>query len=356
MTTQLRAGRGVPDIIALQDFDAPKYYKMPLADLSACMKPYASDFPESKIKAASRPNGRFQAVPWDAGPMQLVYRKDMFEKYRIDPATLTTWPAYIAAGQKLVQASGGKVHMAMSCTLEPPTGIESTVHDFRAFMQENGGNLFDANGNPTFAAPKNIQALELVRQFRTSGISTLDLTSESAVGNVLNTGSVATILTPAWGLGTFKTLASKTAGKWGAVPLPAFPGSNVRSSNEGGTSFAIPEQSKNKHAAWAFLRWRELTVAGREAAFKAENGGFESIFAPAANSPLINAPDPFLAPPGNEWFKNGAELSKNIPPVNTTERIAFFDDAFNAKVPDYLKGKISAEQFLTEVQRAVMAQ
>src|SRR5690242_19882810 len=88
LLTALRAGRGAPDVSEWQDDDAPSVWNLPLANLTACMKPHLKDFPDFKVKNITRPDGSIQAVPWEAGPMQLAYRRDIFQQYNIDPASM----------------------------------------------------------------------------------------------------------------------------------------------------------------------------------------------------------------------------------------------------------------------------
>ena len=59
-------------------------------------------------------------MPWESGPVQLLYRTDIFEQYGIDPTSLVTWDDFIAAGEKLAADSNGEVHMSMSNITPPP--------------------------------------------------------------------------------------------------------------------------------------------------------------------------------------------------------------------------------------------
>ena len=311
LTTALQAGTGAPDIAFLQDHDAPAFWDLPLADLTDCMAAQTENFPDYKIKNVTRPDGTTQAVPWESGPVQLLYRKDIFEQYGIDPTSLVTWDDFIAAGEKLVADSNGAVHMYMSNITPPPSNLEGVSPDFRALMQQNGGNLWDAEGNPTFDDPKAIEALELLKEFRDAGITLNDAASDQAMYDTMINGTVATYLAPTWWTYFPKTFAPETAGLWGGIPLPAFEEGGARSTNVGGTSLIIPSQSKNGAAAWAFLNFWLLRPESRLVSY--ENGGylFENIYKPVADDPIFQEPDEFVG--GDKWLANAASSRRRSP-------------------------------------------
>ncbi len=353
LLTALRAGTGAPDISFLQDSDAPEVWKMPVADLTTCMKANLKDFPDYKVKNISRPDGTIQAVPWEAGPVQLMYRRDTFEKYGIDAASLTTWEAYIAAGKKLVQDSNGAAHMMMSNQTPPPSGLESMTQDFVGLTQQNGGNFFDAEGNPTFKDPKVVEALELVKKFRDEGITLNDVASDQAGYDPLKSGAVASWIAPTWWKYYPQTFAKDTAGKWGGVPLPAFAEGGARSTNLGGTSLVIPSQTKNGVAAWTFLNFWLMRVESRKLSFEDGGGLFENIYAPAANDPLFTAPDKFFG--GDPWLANAAKLAPEIPKLNRTAKSTKIPDEMTLLWPKFLDGSKDATTTLNDLENAVMA-
>lgn len=351
LLTALRGGAGAPDIAMWEDAYAADLWEQPVADLTPCIAPFAQDFPTSKIKGISRPDGSVVAAPWEAGPVQLLYRKDTFEKYGIDPATLTTWDAYVEAGKKLSQASAGEAHMLMSNIVPPPAYVERAYDTFVMLAQQNGGNLFDAQGAPQFTDPKNIEALELLKTFRDSGISLNDVASDQAAYATIEDGSVATWLAPTWWKYYPENFAKDTAGLWAAQPLPVFTEGGARSGNNGGSSLVIPQQSENQAAAWAFLKFWLMRVESRKLSFEAGGGLFENIFAPAAEDPFFNEPDPFF---GFPWLAQARELSDEIPAWNVSSETGKVGAAFDLLLPDYLSGKLDANTFLTQVQEDVV--
>lgn len=139
----VRAGTGAPDVSMIEDRRQPLFWDGGMLDLTKCLQPFRAQFPAFKMKKVTTPDGRLQAVPWDAGPVVLSYRRSIFEKYGIDPHAIRTWDDYIAAGKQLDQRSGGKVKMLFSNIqelknriAEPPAGV------FQFLTQEAGGQWF----------------------------------------------------------------------------------------------------------------------------------------------------------------------------------------------------------------------
>ncbi len=353
LTTALQAGTGGPDIAFLQDADAPSFWELPIADLSRCMKPHLDDFPAFKVKAVSRPDGTIQAVPWEAGPAQLLYRRDIFSKYGIDPTSLDTWEEFTAAGQKLFADSNNTVFMNMSNINPPPSILEGMSQSFRALMQQNGGNLWDAKGNPTFDDPRAIEALELIKTFRDKRISLTDVASDQAAYDAMTNGTVATFIAPTWWTYYPRTFSPRTAGLWGGVPLPAFKEGGARSTNVGGTGLVIPRQTDSGEAAWAFLNFWLLRGESRKLSY--DKGGylFENIYKPIANDPIFNQPDEFVG--GDRWLHNAAQLAPQIPQLNTTSMSAHIDEELTLLLPAFIKGEKTAAQTLSTLQNALKA-
>jgi lactose/L-arabinose transport system substrate-binding protein len=355
LITALNAGTGAPDMSYVQDRDAPRFAGLPLVDITKCMKPYASDFPAYKWKKTLRPDGTSMSVPWEAGPITLVYRRSLFEKYGVDPNSLATWDDYIAAGKKIDSESGGKVKMIMSNTAANPSGTESSVAaDFGILSQENSGQWFSADGkNVTIDNPKSAQALELLKRFRDEGITLNDVASAQAEYATMTHATVATYLAPNWWRFFPTGNAPKTSGDWGAVLLPAFSDGGARGSNRGGTSLVITKQSKHQALTWDFLQYWLLTTQGRLDAWKAGHL-YESVFKPASEDPGFKAPDPFFG--GDAWMTLGAESAAQAPPMPESRYMVNVETELGSSLPAFLAGDTSAQKTLAHIQETVSAQ
>lgn len=349
----LNAGTGAPDLVYVQDRDAPRFFDLPLVDLTPCVGSYKDDFPLYKWAKTLRPDGTSMTVPWEAGPVTLVYRRSIFEKYGVDASAIHTWDDYIAAGKKIVEGSGGAVKMIMSNTTANPSGSEaSVIFDLAILSQQNGGAWFSNDGNTVqINNPQAVEALNLIKRFRDEGITLNDVASAQAEFATMTDGTVATYLAPNWWRFFPTGNAAESSGDWGAILLPAFEDGGARGSNRGGTSLAITEQSQHKDLAWAFIQYWLLTSQGR---LEAWNAGrlFESVFKPAADLPEFKAPDEFFG--GDLWMELGSQSAALAPPMPESPYMVNVETELGSSLPAFLSGEVSAEDTLKVVQDAVI--
>jgi lactose/L-arabinose transport system substrate-binding protein len=108
-------GTDMPDVAIVENQEAELLWNR-FPECFADLKPlgytaYADKFPafkQTELKVADK----VFAMPWDSGPVVLFYRRDLYQKAGVTADTLATWDDFIAAGEKLSAATGGKVKMA----------------------------------------------------------------------------------------------------------------------------------------------------------------------------------------------------------------------------------------------------
>lgn len=348
LITALNSGQGAPDISMVVDREGPRFWELGLLDLSECLAPYEKLFTESKWGKVSRPDGGVQAMPWDGGSVILVYRKDVFDRFGIDPKSIITWDQYISAGKKIVKESNGEVHMLLSNISENPNGTQnSLVRDFAVLSQQNEGAWFSENGGVTIDNPQALEALEMLKRFREEGITLNDLASAQAEFETLRQGTVATYPVPNWWSFYPKDQAPKTQGKWGFMLLPAFDPNGARASNFGGSSMAITEQTDDPVAAWKFLEWWLLRVQGRVQSYKI--GSLEeTVYEPAAKDPFFNQPDAFF---GKGWQQLVAQAGNEAPPFSESAQYRTVELEIEQRLSDFLNGELEGEALLEQVSQ-----
>ena len=97
----------------------------------------------------------------------------------------------------------------------------------------------------------------------------------------------------AWMQGGLTRDHPQTVGKWRVIHAPE------ANYNWGGSFVAIPEQSKNKEAAWKFVQWACCTAEGQNVLFK-KSGVFRPTSRPWQD-PLYDAPVDFFG--GQKAYK-----------------------------------------------------
>src|ERR687897_965257 len=93
--TAIAAGKGLADVVMLE---ADRLSSFSIQNALVDLAPYGADevkgnFSEGAWKDVSQGDKVF-AIPVDGGPMGMIYRTDVFEKYDITPPA--TWEEYAA--------------------------------------------------------------------------------------------------------------------------------------------------------------------------------------------------------------------------------------------------------------------
>jgi len=252
----LSAGVGAPDLMQLQVREVPRYAVTgKLADLTELAAKYADAFAPSFWKDCVH-NGRIYAIPWDMGPCAVFYKRAIFEKYHIDPATIETWADYIEAGKRLLKESGGQTKLM--CL---PTGITNDL--FEILIQQNNCQVFDEEGRIAINSPEGTEVIDLFRDLIRSGVgANIEFFSHPFFAS-FRSDTIASYPMAVWFGGLILDYAPETSGKWGVFRLPAFRPGGLRTSNLGGSTLVIPEQCQHKEAAWAFIEYALCTHASQ---------------------------------------------------------------------------------------------
>jgi lactose/L-arabinose transport system substrate-binding protein len=321
----LAADVGAPDISQFELTDAPRYIATRrLADLTPVAAKYRTLFPASLWDNCTL-EGHVYAIPWDVGPCAVFYKRDLFQRYGIDPAKIATWDDYIEAGKTILQRSGGRTKML-------PLGSNGIRPMFELLIQQSGGQVFDDQGRIAINTPQTRQALEIIRRMRTAGIcSDVPLWSQEFLAG-LNDETIATYPIAVWFAGTIQDTVKDYAGHkaaWGVFKLPAIVRGGPRVANLGGSVLVIPAQCPNKAAAWAFVEYALCTQEGQIAQYR--NMSLFPAFLPASQSPTLDVPDPFF---GGQRIERlfATDLTK-IPRLNRTsywgEAVRYLEQALS---------------------------
>ena len=336
----LSAGVGAPDISQLQLAEAARYSRTRrLTDLTEVARKYEKDFPASFWKNCVF-EGKVYAVPWDMGPCAVFYKRDLFARHEIDPASIETWDDYIAAGKLLLERSGGRVKM-----LALGTGNMEGL--FEILLQQNGGQMFDDEDRIAISSLQARRVMSVIRKILEAGISANLTPYAHAFYSSFTTELVATYPSAAWFGGTIKDYAPGTSGNWGVFRLPAMEPGGLRTSNLGGSVLVIPDQCPQKAAAWAFI---EYTLCTREAQIEQyRNFDLFPAFLPTHSDPFFDAPDPFYG--GQKVRRLFSQDIERIPPLNRTkdwfEALRYLTQSLSKW---YADGMGSTEDFLAQLE------
>lgn len=320
-------GTGMPDVYQIENNEAEVFWqRFPdcFTDLGTLgIAGLDSQFPAFKL-AELTVDGKALAMPWDAGPVVVFYRRDLYQQAGVDPASVKTWADFAEAGKKIGEASGGKVKMATS-------SIGSDDEWFRMLGNAQGCGYFDAAGeNVALASPACIATFETIKSLVDAGVIARGGWNEQ-IQNI-KADTVASSVYGAWYEGTIRTNAADQSGQWGVYPMPGQDGPGA--ANIGGSALAIPAASQNAAAAAAFVKMALGTPAGQIAMLKS-HGLVPSLNA-ALDDPYIGEPQPFWG--GQPIWRPVLDVLPRIQPMRGTQYFQEARETMTTVLASYLDG------------------
>jgi ABC-type glycerol-3-phosphate transport system substrate-binding protein len=297
-------------------------------------------------------DGGLYAVPWDAGPVVLYYRRDIFEQAGLptEPEAvgelIPTWDAYFDTCQIIKEKTG---HYCFQ-----HSKANNNARMFEKVLWSMGGGYYDADsGDVTVASDDNIAVLEMFGRFWEA-----DLVSDSEewqdpwYADFADPElAVASYVGASWMDGNLRRwIAPDTAGLWGVARMPAFYPDGAQAANDGGSVFVIPEQSENKDAAWTLAAWISLNADITNQIF--EHTGLFPSYLPAFDSPIFDTPDDFFA--GQPVRRVYADALQEIPAATVYgPNYALMNEYVSVAIQHYATGEMSAADALEEAAQEI---
>ncbi|MFJ3391278.1 ABC transporter substrate-binding protein [Leifsonia aquatica] len=348
-STAIQAGSGAPDVVMLESEVVPSYIADgSITNLSKLGADKVKDNYSEGAWSDESQDGAAYAIPVDGGPVGLLYRKDLFDKYGI--AVPTTWDEYAAAAEKIKEASGGKTLL---------TDFQGNGRAYQtALFAQAGAKPFTLSGKQDISIDLNDPASDKVLTYWNDLVQKKLVGTEDASTTDYNThlvnGTYASVVAAAWLPGYLQgfTGADKSA-QWAVAPVPQWDTANPVQINIGGSAFAVSKQAKDQKAAAEVA----MGIFGTEEAWKI---GIEK----AALFPLWK---PILE---SDYFKDkaydffgGQQINKDVFLTAATDYKGFQFSPFQNLVYDKLtdavnstnKGKAQPTAALKTYQDAVVS-
>ncbi|ESY82182.1 ABC transporter substrate-binding protein [Mesorhizobium sp. LNHC221B00] len=308
-------GVGLPDIVTIENGEAENYWsQFPDCFVDLHTLGYSAEdqkkFPDFK-RTELEVGDKAYAMPWDSGPVAAFYRRDFYEKAGVDPASIKTWDDFIAAGKK-IQAANPGVSMTNA-------DFNGDTEFFRMISNEQGCSYFAEDGQSiTVNQPKCVDTLAKIKDMKDAGIMSSADWGTKITNNTA--GTVATQVYGGWYEGTIRTESAGENGKWGVYLMPSLTSDGPRAANLGGSSLAITSVSKNKEAAYEYLKYTLGTNEGQITMLK-EFGLVPSLVS-ALNDPYVSEGLPYWG--GQAVWK---DILGTLPKVVPSRGTQFQSDA-----------------------------
>lgn len=197
-------------------------------------------------------DGKVYGLPKFASVQTMFWNKTMFESAGLDPEQgPEDWDSFVEAAKAM---TGGD-NYGFACDMGNPAGA---YQNFLRILLMNGGEMYDADWNPTFASEAGIEALTrwvaLLNDDKAMNPSSLQITNSSDLSDLFARGGTGMVFN--WPNQYAVATAEGSALTAETVGNGLIPGMAVRSASiDGSEGFAINAFSQNKDAAMEWLKF-----------------------------------------------------------------------------------------------------
>lgn len=246
LRTAIQGNSGVPDLVHIAYSELPGFIATgDLADISGFgASDLEQDYSASTWTQVSSGEAIY-GLPWDSGPMGLLYRADVFEEFGIDVPI--TWDDFADAARQINSA-------------DPERYLTSFAPANATWLQ---GLLWQGGSQPFKVDGQNIEisindpAAKRVADYWdgliTEGVVATDPDFTDDWYRGLAQGQYASWVTAAWGPSFLQGVAADSTGNWRAAPMPQWDEGSPVTAEYGGSTMAVPELSENKEASYTIL-------------------------------------------------------------------------------------------------------
>lgn len=274
-----------------------------------------ADFFDPLVDITTVDEARY-GVPFYNYALGFIYRTDLMEEAGVKP------PEALDELVSTVQTLNTSEHAGIA--MQPQRGYK-VFEEWANWLFAAGGSIYDEGGNVTLDTPEARMALEAyIEAYETAAPeNSLNWAVDDAVRSVSSGGS-ASLITYNWNLPVLNDpdgAAGDLAGDFALAPMPG--GKQAL----GAWSWALPANSAEPDAAWAFASWVtspetdvERVIAGgaaiREATLEEQSvldEGYGADYYAAVKTILSDAAPLSEGPSGEEFIQDvGTELNKAV--------------------------------------------
>ena len=244
--TKITAGMGAgdaPDVMDMWNYPA---YSGGLEPLDSYIESEGADYKENFYETTWNYNSiddTVYGIPVGFTTHALYYNKDLFDAAGVDyPTNDWTWDDVREASEKISNADENVYGYIMPGKPDP--------YDFEMYLWSNDTAYASEDGETTDGYVNSPEAVEVLQTFQDMMNDNLALASESWGTDEFSSQTAAMVVSGAWDIGSF----NEAGMNFGAAAIPSFEGQESKSvlSSSG---LAISADSKNKDAAWEFVKF-----------------------------------------------------------------------------------------------------
>ncbi|MFF9126546.1 extracellular solute-binding protein [Streptomyces sp. NPDC014889] len=249
--TAALASNDAPDVIEVGNTQVAQYAQSGgLVDLTAKKTDLDGGTWLEGLAEPGSWEGRQYGIPYYAANRVVVYRKDLFQQARIDPAAIRTRDQWIAATRKLDKGDQQGIYL---------TG--QTWYALAGFIWDEGGDLAVRDGGKWKGAldtPQALAGMEFYKKLQALGKGPKDADEANPPqAEVMAKGKVAQIIAVPGNAKVVTEQNPALKGKLGFFPVPGKTADKPGAVFTGGSDLVVPAASKHQDAAYTFVK--ELT-------------------------------------------------------------------------------------------------
>ena len=319
----------LPDIVLMQDNSYQKFvsiYPEAFTDLTDSGIDF-SQFAAGKL-SYSTVDGKNYGVPFDNGAVIGAYRTDILEEagYTVADLTDIDWNQFIEIGKAVKEKTGKYI---LSGQADSPDMIME-------MLQSAGASLFDEDGKPAMTDNDALkECIEIYKTMVEEGIY-YEVNSWDEYVTSITGGSTCGVINGNWISATIMGMKD-TEGKWEITNMPKLvkTPNATNYSNNGGSSWYITQNCKNKDLAIDFLK---STFAGSTEFYDnvLKLTGAIATYAPAAESEAYAQEVPFYN--NQQIYKTIVDFSVKTPTNNTSPYYYDGRNAIGTQIQNIIQG------------------
>lgn len=238
----LRAGTGAPDVAHMEYFYIPSYrLAKALVDIGPLGANAAKDEYLPTLWQQVSEGDKVFGMPWDTGPLGLIYREDIFRKHNLK--TPATWDEFAEEAIKFKRAEPDSFLTNVAFSTGPWCNAMFWQGGSRPFTVDGTNISIAINDEPAKKVARYWQALIDQKVVDTKPIFATEWYTS------LDQGRYASWISAAWGPLFLSQFVKNSSGLWRAAAIPQWKAGERVSANWGGSTLAVIEQSKHKREA-----------------------------------------------------------------------------------------------------------
>lgn len=357
MTSLAGAVEDLPDAVFLDRLNLMDLVQAGLlVDETDFLEPFVEKMVDGAV-TDGMVSGRMYGLPDSVRPQLLMYNKEIFDKYGVDPEQMSTMDGYIEAGRQLKEKSSGEVYLSWIGS----NNMTWKCWGRRGLMPQANAKVWDDDGNVIIGSDEGTKtALGALDTMYSEGLLMRVEMYDPALYDAVNSQKIATFDIGAYWDEFMRQNCQAVAGQWRIMSAPVFD-SVGRAGAPVSSYLCVLEKGKDGvYKELVEQMWKDFTFdkESKEAWVKS----MEEQNAPYTNPISLELlEDDFWKEPSDyyggqsfrEWealtLKNGADN------MVVTPQDAEGDEIISAEIEKYVAGDQTMEEAIANMDKNLKA-